>query len=194
MRTEHIDRSEDATPEPRVPADADTTQYEETDMDTRVDDRIEQPAETPSGKSDVPIGAVALVAIAAVVALAMAWFWPFWTTDTIELSAPGETTASCIAFSEEELAKVGDIAFEGTATDVADGTVTLSVDEWFKGGPADPVVLNAPEGMEALIGGVPFAAGEQYLISAQGGSVNYCGFSGPSTPEYRSAFQRAFGG
>jgi hypothetical protein len=35
-------------------------------------------------------------------------------------------------------------------------------------------------------------AGDQYLISAQGGSVNYCGFSGPSTPDLRAGFETAF--
>jgi hypothetical protein len=35
--------------------------------------------------------------------------------------------------------------------------------------------------------------GEQYLITATDGNVNYCGFSGPSTPELRSAFEEAFG-
>jgi hypothetical protein len=40
---------------------------------------------------------------------------------------------------------------------------------------------------------VPFEAGGQYLITAYDGNVNYCGFSGPSTPELRSAYEEAFG-
>jgi hypothetical protein len=113
----------------------------------------------------------------------------------IELNAGGEDAlAMCIQFSPEELARV-EMAFEGTVTAVDGPEVTLTVDEWFKGGePATEVVLNAPLGMEALIGGIPFETGEQYLISAQDGNVNYCGFSGPSTPEYRAAFETAFGG
>lgn len=114
----------------------------------------------------------------------------------LELTAGGEDAmASCIMFSTEELERVAEIAFEGTVT-AADGPkVTLSVDRWFRGGDeATDVVLNAPQGMEALIGGIPFAVGEQYLITAQGGNVNYCGFSGPSTPEYRAAFEAAFAG
>ena len=111
------------------------------------------------------------------------------------LTAPAEDAmASCIVFSTEELARVAEIAFEGTVTSVEGATVTLAVDQWFKGGDAGEVVLNAPQGMEALIGGIPFSEGEQYLISAQNGTVNYCGFSGPATPEYRAAFQQAFGG
>jgi hypothetical protein len=113
----------------------------------------------------------------------------------IELNAGGEDAfASCIQFSPEELARVAELAFEGTVTAVDGPEVTLTVSEWFKGGePATEVVLNAPLGMEALIGGIPFEVGGQYLISAQDGNVNYCGFSGPSTPEYRAAFETAFG-
>ncbi len=117
------------------------------------------------------------------------------TAATLELNAPAEDMmASCIMFSPEDLARVADIAFEGTVTSLNGSTVTLSVDTWFKGGDYTEVMLDAPLGMEALIGGIPFEAGSQYLISAQAGTVNYCGFSGPSTPEYRAAFQRAFGG
>jgi hypothetical protein len=112
----------------------------------------------------------------------------------IALDAGGEDImASCIAFSPEELANVAELAFEGTVTTVDGDTVTLTVDTWFRGGDeATEVVLNAPQGMEALIGGIPFVVGDEYLISAQGGSVNYCGFSGPSTPDLRAGFDAAF--
>lgn len=112
----------------------------------------------------------------------------------LELNVPGDDTmASCIMFSPEELARVAGIAFGGTVTSVEGETVTLSVDEWFKGGDAEQVILNAPQGMEALIDGIAFVEGEQYLITAQEGTVNYCGFSGPATPEYQAAFEQAFG-
>ena len=115
--------------------------------------------------------------------------------EPMQLTAPADDAmASCIMFSTEELARVAEIAFEGTVTSVEGATVTLTVDHWFKGGDATEVVLNAPQGMEALIGGIPFVEGEQYLITAQNGTVNYCGFSGPATPEYRDAFRQAFGG
>lgn len=111
----------------------------------------------------------------------------------LELTAGGgDTMMSCIAFSPEELEKVAEIAFEGTVTSVEGDTVTLTVDSWFRGGDATEVVLNAPQGLEALIGAIPLEVGNQYLITAQGGNVNYCGFSGPSTPEYRAAFETAF--
>lgn len=111
----------------------------------------------------------------------------------LELTAGGEdVTSMCIAFSPEELEKVAELAFGGTVTAVNGDDVTLTVDTWYRGGDASEVVLNAPQGMVALIGGIPFEVGAQYLITAQGGSVNYCGFSGPATPEYAAAFQQAF--
>lgn len=101
--------------------------------------------------------------------------------------------AICIAFSPEELERSAELAFAGTVTAVEGNAVTLTVDNWFRGGDdATEVVLNAPQGMEALIGGFPFAVGDQYLISAQSGTVNYCGFSGAATPELRTAFETAF--
>ena len=118
---------------------------------------------------------------------------PVASTPPLTLDAGAEDPmAMCIQFSVEELAKTP-LAFEGTVTSVEGETVTLDVGEWFKGGEASQVVLNAPAGMEALIGGIPFEQGGQYLITAYDGTVNYCGFSGPSTPEMRSAFEQAFG-
>jgi hypothetical protein len=145
-----------------------------------------------------------VMAVAAVVALVLAIAGgfaltgdddsPVATAETLELTAGGEDLmASCIAFSPEELDRVAEIAFAGTVSTVDGATVRLTVDTWYRGDDAvEAVVLNAPQGMEALIGGIPFAEGEQYLISAQAGSVNYCGFSGPATPEYRTAFEAAF--
>jgi hypothetical protein len=48
--------------------------------------------------------------------------------------------------------------------------------------------------MEALIGGIPFEVGGQYLVTAYDGNVNYCGFTGESTPELKDAFEEAFAG
>lgn len=118
---------------------------------------------------------------------------PTETAAPLELNAGGEDVmAACIAFSPGELEAVAEVAFEGTVTEVDGSRVTLTVDTWYRGGDSSEVVLNAPQGLEALIGGIPFAVGDQYLVSAQGGNVNYCGFSGPSTPELRAGFEQAF--
>lgn len=146
-------------------------------------------------------GLGAAAALVAVVAVGIGISGGDGTTTTVAgpqsgppvvLNAGGEDVmASCIMFSVEELAKAP-LAFEGTVATVDGATVSLEVDRWFRGGDSSIVTLNAPQGLEALIGGIPFEVGNQYLITAYDGNVNYCGFSGPSTPELRDAFEEAF--
>lgn len=103
-----------------------------------------------------------------------------------------DSLASCIQFDVAILRDMK-VAFEGTATAVDGDNVTLAVDHWYKGGEGDEVSLIGTAGMEALIGGIPFEVGNAYLITANDGQVNYCGYSGEATPEYRAAFDEAFG-
>ena len=103
-----------------------------------------------------------------------------------------DSMAMCLAFDVEILRPM-EVAFEGTATAVDGDTVTLKVDHWYKGGDAESVSLVGTQGLEALIDGISFEVGEQYLITATDGNVNYCGFSGISTPDLRAAFDEAFG-
>lgn len=105
---------------------------------------------------------------------------------------PDDAMASCLAFDVAILAGMP-LAFEGTVTAVEGETVTLSVDRWFKGGEASEVNLISQAGMVALIGGVDFSVGGQYLITATDGTVNACGYSSEATPEMRAAFEQAFG-
>jgi hypothetical protein len=141
----------------------------------------------------VAAAAALVVAVGGAIAFTGGGEDPVASGPPLELNAAGDDPmAMCIMFSVEELARAP-IAFEGTATSVEGETITLDVDEWFKGGDAGQVVLHAPSGMEALIAGFPFEVGAQYLITAYDGNVNYCGFSGPSTPEFRAAFEQAFG-
>jgi hypothetical protein len=159
---------------------------------------IEQPETGPEQKPNrwlVGIAATAalVLAVGGAIALTGGGTEPVASGPPLELTAgTDDVMASCIMFSVEELARA-QVAFEGTVTTVEGDTVTLDVDQWFKGGDAGQVILNAPQGMEALIAGIPFEVGGQYLITAYDGNVNYCGFSGPSTPEFRAAFEQAFG-
>lgn len=161
---------------------------------------VEQPGSPGKSKRPwlvaVAAAAVVIVAIGAVGLLARDGGGsgdPIAATPPLELNAGGEDPmAMCIVFSVEELAKAP-VAFEGTVASVDGNTVTLEVDTWFKGGETSQVVLNAPQGLEALIDGFAFEEGGQYLITAYDGNVNYCGFSAKSTPEMRAAFEEAFG-
>lgn len=110
----------------------------------------------------------------------------------LELSTGVEDMlASCLAITPEALAEVP-VAFKGTVQTAEGGIVTLTIDQAYKGTDAQMATLVAPEGMEALIGGISFVPGEQYLITAFDGVVNYCGFSGPATPELQAIFDQAF--
>jgi hypothetical protein len=159
---------------------------------------VEQPGSsgTPNKRpwiAAVATAAVVIVAIGAVGLLSRDGGDPVAAGPPLELNAGGEDPmAMCIQFSVEELAKA-QVAFEGTVSSVDGDAVTLDVDTWFTGGDAAQVVLNAPQGLEALIDGFAFEEGAQYLITAYDGNVNYCGFSAKSTPEMRAAFEEAFG-
>jgi len=180
-----------------VPTEPTTTESSRSLLEDIMNTPIEEKTESkPAPRRNLVFG---IAAVAALVLAVGAGFVFAGGDETPTASAPLELTAggedimaSCIAFSTDELEAVADIAFEGTVTSVDGDTITMTVDTWFRGGDATEVVLNAPQGLEALIGGVPFEVGSQYLVSAQGGNVNYCGFSGPSTPEYRAAFETAF--
>ncbi|HET7846302.1 MAG TPA: hypothetical protein VFL72_02345 [Acidimicrobiia bacterium] len=159
---------------------------------------VEQPGSsgTPNKRpwiAAVAAAAVVIVAIGAVGLLSNDGSDPVAAGPPLELNAGGEDPmAMCIQFSVEELAKA-QVAFEGTVSSVDGDAVTLDVDTWYTGGDAAQVVLNAPQGLEALIDGFAFEEGAQYLITAYDGNVNYCGFSAKSTPEMRAAFEEAFG-
>lgn len=52
--------------------------------------------------------------------------------------------------------------------------------------------LQAPHRPTVLIDG--FAVGTQYLVAAAGGTVDYCGDSGPASPDFTDAFEQAVAG
>ncbi len=161
---------------------------------------VEQPdTQTTPKKNGWLLGVAAAAALVVAVGGAIALSGggdgdPIASGPPLELNAgTDDPMAMCIVFSVEELAKAP-LAFEGTVTSVEGETVTLGVDQWFRGDDAGQVEINAQAGMEALIGGIPFEVGGQYLVTAYDGNVNYCGFTGPSTPELRTAFEEAFAG
>ncbi len=71
---------------------------------------------------------------------------------------------------------------------------TPVVDEAYRGVDAGAVTLVAPEGLEALIGGVAWQVGRPYLVSASDGVVHYCGQTGPATTELQAIYDAAFAG
>lgn len=115
---------------------------------------------------------------------------------TLALSVPGgdggAITSSCMPF-DVALLKDMSPAFAGTVTEVADDSVTLDVDRWYAGGDADQVVVSQPGGATAVaLDGVAFEKGTRYLVTAEQGVVNGCGYSGEATPAFEQSFDQAF--
>ena len=117
------------------------------------------------------------------------------TPTTLALALPDTSVASsCIAFDVAFLREMP-VAFGGTVTDISADTVTLDVNRWYKGGPADQVAVSLASGQtSAALDGVDFAKGKSYLVAASDGTVSGCGFSGPASPELESAYVEAFSG
>ncbi|WP_019876729.1 hypothetical protein [Sporichthya polymorpha] len=98
----------------------------------------------------------------------------------------------CLAFDVQQLAKAP-VAFGGTVTEIGNEKVTLDVDRWYKGGNADVVTVKTPEGMPtAALDGVNWEKGQRYLISANDGMVDGCGYSGPASADFEKQFEKAF--
>lgn len=148
--------------------------------------------------------AVATAALVAVVAIGGVSLLggdddPADTTTTVVAGPPlelglgdGPGMASCMAVSADILRDMSP-AFLGTATAVDGEQVTLNVDRWYAGEEYATVVLHAPAGMEALIGGIDFQVGQQYFITAAGGVINYCGYSDAYSEALAQVFTEAFG-
>jgi hypothetical protein len=103
-----------------------------------------------------------------------------------------DAMAMCMAIDATILSGA-EQAFGGTVTEVADGSVTIEVDRWYKGGDASTVQLTTPPNFTAALDGVDFVTGGRFLVTATAGQVNSCGMSGPASPELEQLFEQAFG-
>ena len=93
-----------------------------------------------------------------------------------------------------ELLAMQETAFDGTVTAMADGTVTLEVAHWYRGGDADQVTVDAPPAdLQALIQAADFQAGQRYLVAANDGFVTACAMTAPYTDELAALYAEAFG-
>jgi hypothetical protein len=112
----------------------------------------------------------------------------------LALPAGDPAAMSCLPVSADTLGTLP-VAFAGTATAVADGEVRLEVDRWYRGGDAATVVLRNPgQDAQALVGAADFQEGEDYLVSADQGTVSVCGLTGRASPELQAIYDEAFAG
>ncbi|CAN3701172.1 hypothetical protein MMX123_01165 [Microbacterium sp. MM2322] len=105
----------------------------------------------------------------------------------------GGPAAMCAQVTPEAVAAAG-TSFRAHVRSIADGTVTLSVDERFDGEVGDTVTV--AQGVGAGIDGEPivFVEGETYLISAStDGVIITCGVSGIADAGLTAVYDAAFG-
>ncbi|MEJ5913108.1 hypothetical protein [Pseudokineococcus sp. 1T1Z-3] len=112
---------------------------------------------------------------------------------TLTLPATDGPAVACAAEVTPEAVADNDLAVEATAVDVADGVVRLDVVEDFAGGAGEQVDVPQPEAdLPAELSPGVFEVGETYLVTADAGTVQACGQSGPVTPELRAVYEDAF--
>lgn len=126
-----------------------------------------------------------------------------------EATSAGGAAARCVESYSEETLRNRAFAFDGTVVAVGGGSssdgyvdVTFEVEEWFRGGGAEEVVVQMmPPGTVTSVGDVPYEVGTRLLVSGEplwGGApldepVAWpCGFtqphSGAAASEWRGAF------
>lgn len=111
-----------------------------------------------------------------------------------QLGAPPPVAAKCAVPTAEMLA-AQEMAFAGTVTAIEGDTVTLATTTVYAGEVAEQVQVTAPSvEMYALLDAVQFEVGRDYLVSANGGVVSLCSFSGPASPGLQRIYDRAFAG
>lgn len=170
-------------------------------IDRATDDTGHATASRPArGRRRRPLAAFGALAAAAAAAVGVgiATTGGPATAEPLVLSASGgDAMASCLPFTPDILASFPTV-LAATATSVDGETVTLDVDRWYQDltdSGAETVVLHAPAGMEALIGGIAFEPGGDYLISAdEQGNVAYCGYTAVATPDLTASFDATFSG
>ena len=86
------------------------------------------------------------------------------------------------------------VAFRGTLVSVVDGTATFDVTHWYRGGPTDTAKITAtPSNLATLVQAADLTVRGEYLVTAGGGRVLACAFTGPAGGHLQTLYDRAFG-
>jgi sulfur carrier protein ThiS len=110
----------------------------------------------------------------------------------VTLEAPTTVPARC-AVPTPELLGSAEIAFAGTVTAINGDVVTLAPTETYAGQSADEIeVVGLRPDLRALVGQPEFVVGGTYLVSATGGQMSACGFSGEASAELQNLYDLAF--
>lgn len=84
--------------------------------------------------------------------------------------------------------------FRGVVTAIEGDTVTLQVSQWYRGGPADQVILHVSDVSIPALDGIEFVMGGDYLVAvADDGAVRTCGISGLYSDDLAALYTKWFG-
>lgn len=153
------------------------------------------PASRRARRVWAPLAGIAAVAAAAAIAVPLALGGG--GSPSIEAleqpSGGGLAGGSCPVIAPEQLT-VQDQAFAARVISVEGGTALLEVTERFTGEVADRVEVPQVDATDGDFSGVPFEAGEEYLVAASGGVIALCDLTGEDSVELRAIYDEAFGG
>ncbi|MER6162653.1 hypothetical protein ABT147_45475 [Streptomyces sp. NPDC001868] len=110
---------------------------------------------------------------------------------TVQQDTGGGPATACAELDATTLRQYT-TAFEGTATSINGGRITLRGDHWYRGENASTVRLDTSNEGQLEHFGQEFIAGQTYLVYAKDGKVPMC-YGDAATPKLRSLYDRAFG-
>jgi len=178
------------------PAGAEPRALWEQIMTTPLDERPSTGSARPRRRLTFALVATAVVAVAGVgTAVTVGSRTPDRPTAarSMTLRMPGTSAASDCAMFDVAVLRRMPVAFQGTAVEVADTSVVLTVGHWFRGGRDGVTTVRVSKPGPQASEGVEFTVGKTYLVSAQDGAVSVCGYTGELTPDFLAYFNSAFG-
>jgi len=139
------------------------------------------------------VGVAAVIAVAAAIVVPLAIGGANPTVEALQSPMGGGASASCLRLEPATVA-AQEQAFAATVLQIQGDTVLLEVTERFAGDVADRVEVTQVDAITSDFSGVPFEAGQSYLVGAVNGTITSCGVTGADTADLRAVYDAAFPG
>lgn len=108
---------------------------------------------------------------------------------------PGGTAGSCIEQYDLTTLAHREVAVDATVRSVDGDAVTLTVNQWFKGGAGETVTFNGASalgGITSAGASIDLSPGSRLLVSGDGGFAWSCSFTQPYEAEVARSWQATF--
>lgn len=116
---------------------------------------------------------------------------------TEPITPGGPSSASCVELYDLQTLTNRATALDGTVTEITGDSITLTVNEWFRGGDSPEVTLNGAGGLSGLTSAgpaTPVGPGGRLLVAGDGGFAWACGFTQPYDPAVADQWRDALVG